>query len=424
QKETFDQIQKEKKNIYNFTHKNNHQNGSFVWLSSSGMPMFDEAGHFIGFRGSDINITLRMRIMEELELAKQKAEEATRLKDKFVSLVAHDLKSPMASILGFIRLIRTSAKNALSEKEQKMLSMTQDSAERMIAMVEELLDISRLQSGVIKLLKTFVDGHKIGLLVQASLGYLAADKGIRIENLVPSGTRLYADPSLFVEVISNLVLNAIKFSKSGSTVKIYVPSAEKRSILAVSDTGVGVPDYIQENIFNHAQKTNTLGTAGERGTGLGLPYSYEIMKAHQGSLTFETVAGQGSVFYAELPVTEPRVLLVERDALVRYNYKAQLDAIGAKSFEADCAAAALDLLEKTMPHLIVMDILMPDMEGQDFLKRVKSSSQTLHIPVIVISSNTAHHVREQILEIGAEDFCDHKPIGIEEFTGRVRKYIV
>jgi len=262
---------------------------------------FREAG-FAQIYGADITM---QKVMEEnLRVEKEKAEKATQLKDKFVSLVAHDLKSPFFPILGILRLMREDTADPISEKQGMMLDRVIRNCESLVRTIEDLLDLNMLQSGKLLPAKERISAASVIGPIIDRLNHSAESKGVTIKNEIPRETLIYADPALFAQVIQNLVANAIKFCGIGDTITLFTPS-DRESCIAVQDTGKGIAENVLPDIFKHDVKTTTPGTMGEKGTGLGLPLAYDIMKSHGGYLSVASTPGGGSVFFAGLPEGEP-----------------------------------------------------------------------------------------------------------------------
>ncbi len=238
-------------------------------------------------------------INRRLEVALETAEKAERLKDKFLSLVSHDLKGPLGVVGGFLTIIRDDAmQNGLPEIVSDIES-AKIALNRMLAIINELLQVGRFKTGRIVLELRTVNARE---LVDGQLRFFqqtAERKNVRLANEIPQNLELRVDPALFVEVIQNLVSNAIKFSNFGGTVRVTTPEP---GVLTVVDDGVGVPPSIVAKLFNYEEKTSTVGTAGETGTGFGLPLSQDIIKAHGGYLSVESIQGKGSKFLIRLPV--------------------------------------------------------------------------------------------------------------------------
>lgn len=240
------------------------------------------------------------RTLDELRKAKEKAEKATLLKDKFVSLVAHDLKNPLMGLHGFLSLAREEAAKAGFADMEKYLGISFDYVQGMLGLISDLLDAGRFLTGKIK---PRIGSVEVGNLARAEVEAFtpaAASKGVELSSAIPQNTVMHADAILLREVVHNVISNAIKFCRKGDRVNIFLP-AGKPDTIAVADTGIGIPKGLQENIFKYEEKTTRAGTAGETGTGFGLPLSHDIMKAHGGDLRVESEAGKGSTFYIILP---------------------------------------------------------------------------------------------------------------------------
>ncbi len=369
--------------------------------------------------GSDI--TNRKRMEDELRQAKEQAEEATKLKDQFVSLVAHDLRSPFSSIIGLLRMLDQDNGHPLSDGQKDIVGRVLKSGENLITMIDQLLDISRLKTGKITLDARFLDGQAIASMVIDEVKSLAEKKSIKIVNDVPGKTRLYADFDLFSEVLRNLLSNAIKFCGEGDIVTLFTPSQSKATI-SVKDTGVGVSESILPDIFRHEIKTSTRGTSGETGTGLGLPFSHDIIKAHCGSLTVESVEGDGTVFHVSVPEVCPKVLITSDEPNDRLLMKQYLGGLNVDIVEAQSGEEAIACLEKDLPHLIISEMAMPGMGGLRLLEQVKTDLRTKSIPVIMVTSGSDIENREKAFQLKADDFMA-KPLQREDFIPRVRRFV-
>ncbi len=375
-------------------------------------------GHIAERKKTEQELT---QVHEEAVNAKNQAEDATKLKDKFVTLVAHDLKSPFNAILGYLTLVMEDQKNPLHENHKKMLNRCMESGKGMIHMIQELLKISRLQTGKLTPEKKFFDAFLSSALAFSNLNQLAREKGITLANEVPRGTRVFADQNLFNEVIQNLVSNAIKFCGKGDSVRIFLPPGDKATI-AVNDTGVGISKNKKKIIFKHEEKTSTPGTAGEKGTGLGLPLAHDIMAAHGGTFTVESVEGEGSVFYAALPYIRPKILLVEDDKSLRNLFKKCLESMDIDFIEVEDGGKAVEFLENDAPNLILLDILLPVMDGFQVLEFIRSNPKTRETPVIVITVDKKIETRDRAFQLGANDFFK-KPFEVEEIIPRIRRFV-
>lgn len=362
------------------------------------------------------------RSEEALRSAKSNAEAATALKDKFVSLIAHDLRSPIGAIRGYTEFMMVDPRHPPNEHHKESLTYIFNQTNDLLELISDLLDLTRLQTGAVKLESKFFDAHFMVENLVNRLLLQAEAKDIRLVNEVPLRTRLYADEVLYGQVLQNLISNAIKFSNNRTQVRIFVSDGEQTT-LAVQDNGIGVPTALIDKLFLMEEKTSTAGTAGEAGTGLGLPLSRQIMLAHKGDILVESEEGKGSTFRTPLPTVQPKVLLVDDSADIRMYVRAMLDSEGAKVTEAANGREALEHIDKNgQPHLIITDIDMPEMDGVELLKKLKTTMGDDLVPVMVLTGMEDESLRDQCLGIGAADFS-RKPIAPEDFMPRVRHFI-
>jgi len=367
------------------------------------------------------DITERKRAEEDIVKAKEDAEDATKLKDKFVSLVSHDLKSPLTSMLGFMKLIEAETVEPLNEGMKLILEKAIESGGRMSTLIDDLLNMSRLKTGHLKVDMKFYDASLIGARMIADYSYMAGTKDVELRNEIPKHSRIYADKTLLTEAIQNLVTNAIKFSEKGDCVTICLAD-DDRSTICVKDTGLGMKPPLIEKIFQYGDRISSLGTAGETGTGLGLPLAKEIIEIQGGKLTVESEFGKGTLFKVKMAKVQPRILLVDDDSHFRIMQMKSLVRLGVEIIEAENGKEAMEIIDNSMPHLLITDIQMPIMDGLELLSILKNNERTQNLPVIVVSGVHGMEIREDIFSRGAEDFVT-KDSGIEDFIPRVRRFI-
>ena len=368
------------------------------------------------------DITERKKAEEALRQAKEKAEEATKLKDKFVSLVAHDLKEPLASMLSSLAFVRRDLGEVAMEKTKTLMNLAVGSGEKMVHLIDDLLSVSRLKTGVIKPKSVFLDAYFVASKIMLNYRALASQKGVHLENRIPEKTRVYADPTLLYETVQNLVSNAIKFCRQGDHITLSF-SSENGPCIAVSDTGVGMKPEKLGKIFSYEEKTSTPGTLGEKGTGLGLPLCRDIVESHHGTITVESAPDRGSVFCIRLPLVRPRVLIVDDSKNARRILQEFLKEVDVETILAEDGKKAVELLKNNSPHLVITDLMMPDMDGFELLRILKSDPETKSIPVIAVTADANMETRERAFRMGAEDFIV-KPFILEDLIPRVRKILV
>lgn len=284
---------------------------SFIGVKKDGSSVhIDIEGAITGYRGKPAvtghlrDSTEQKRIKSELEQAKEKAEDENEIKDKYLSLVFHDIRSPLSSMIGLLHLLEKERDSIgeLNNKQKNIVCRLIKSGYRIMDMVEDLLEIRRLKSGKVTLtMNPLFDVKGVAEAVIDGLSDQAGEKGILIDNNIDSGTKLFADYYLIGVVLRNLVSNAIKFTSNSGRIELFIPGGHPTTV-AVKDNGIGICPGLLPDLFKHEIKTSTIGTAGEKGTGLGLPFCRDIMEAHGGALRVESTEGKGSIFYAEFPI--------------------------------------------------------------------------------------------------------------------------
>ncbi len=372
--------------------------------------------------GSLVDITDKKRADEELMIAKTRAEEARNEKERYISLIAQDLKTPFTSLVLLLQLVMTDNEVNLPDEYKERFKSSIVEVDQAVRLINEVIHASQFQTGQIKLKKSFFDGNEVAFQVAANFGHLAEEKGIRLVNNVPERTRLYGDPALYTEILQNIISNAIKYSNKGARVTIFALNNEPATI-AVSDNGTGISESFQNDIFRHDVRTSKVGTIGERGSGFGLPISKDIIEAHGGALRFETEADKGTTFYIGLPEVTPEVLVVDNDEvsisairkiLPKYNIDVRLTWGGAE---------ALAAIKEKKPHLIICDTNLSDIDYGKFITTIKNNPETANIPLLVMDRGEDYNIFEKIKPIQQRDVV-RKPLQEGKLVKQVLDYIV
>jgi signal transduction histidine kinase len=241
----------------------------------------------------------------ELNIAKKKAEDANHLKDKFISLVSHDLRSPIASVIGLLSLLVEDYNDMEDEEKLDFINKALTSSTHSLEMIAQLLNMNRLRLGTIQVEYEHFNIHIEVEQVIERLWLQWNQKKIKFFNKIPSLTFINSDKSLLNEVIFNLISNAIKFSNEEDSITIELEDNPEYWIFKITDRGVGIPPDTIPNLFRVDLRTSTKGTKGEAGTGLGLPFVKDILDAMKGSITVYSVPGEGSSFHFQVPKKFP-----------------------------------------------------------------------------------------------------------------------
>jgi len=273
--------------------KNKH--GQYRWIRDFGQPFFDLDNSFLGYIGSCYDITT----IKDNEL---KLIELNATKDKFFSIIAHDLQSPFHSILGYSELLMERIKEKDYNKIEQFAQIVLKSSNKAMDLLMNLMAWAQSQTGRLEYspepieLKDFVD--HVTLLYQE----IASQKQIDIITKLPVNESFMGDKSMINTVLRNLVSNAIKFSRPNSQILIAAEKHQKEFLFSVADTGVGIPPNAMERLFRIDQSFSTKGTNNEKGTGLGLVLCKEFIDKHKGRIWVESEEGKGTCFYFSLPL--------------------------------------------------------------------------------------------------------------------------
>ena len=379
----------------------------------------DKDGNMTGSFAFVTDVSELKRVESELRKARDEAEEATKLKDKFVSLVSHDLKNPINLISNYLELLNMTEQ--ISDNGKEMIDEGAQACIQMTALINEVLKLSRIRGGKIMPHYSFVYVRHVAEQSIKNYNRIAEDKGIYLTNETPEKTRIYADEKLLVEVLRNLISNAIKFCSKGDRVKLYCPDAE-RGAIAVADTGIGIKNTRIATLFSYEEKTSTRGTAGEAGTGFGLPLCNDIVTAHGGKMTVESETGKGSTFYVRLPEIKPKILYVDDEDSIRKLAGRFLEKEDLEFLSAGNGEEALELIEARNPHMLFIDLHMPGISGLELIEKVKQSPDTESIPVIIVTADETMEAVDHAFQQGADDFIV-KPFKKEELIKCVEKYL-
>ena len=278
------------------------KDGSEIWVEDHGWYITGENGEILFHEGITMDITERKRAEEEIQLKNEQLHQANAEKDKFFSIIAHDLRGPFQPLLGFTRMLAEDLPELRQDEIQKMALSMRSAATKLFDLLENLLEWSRMQRGLINFEPgSFFLLPKISeslVLVQHAI----AEKEIEIRYDVSEDLTVFADGNMFESIIRNLVSNALKFTAPGGNISITARSAGDHWVeIKVNDTGIGMNKEMVENLFRLDTNTNRIGTEGEPSTGLGLIICKDLIKKHGGKLWVESEEGKGSTFYFTLP---------------------------------------------------------------------------------------------------------------------------
>lgn len=340
------------------------------------------------------NITQYKAISDEINNKARNFEEINTAKDKFISIISHDLRAPFTSLLGFSEILLNETELPNDEKRE-YLKYIHDASSSQLNLINYLLDWSRLQTGRMNIVKKRVNVKNLVSHAKSNLTGMALRKNIEIKINVDPSLYVDVDERLLIQAVSNLLSNAVKFTPENKRVVISASKFKEGLIeIVVKDEGVGIPEKNQDKLFKLDEKFSMTGTNGEKGTGFGLTLVKEIIEKHGGDIWFYSKVDEGTEFHFTLHEAKNLVLLVEDDKLIRSLYirivKNELDNFDV--LEADNGYEALSMLIEQTPSLIIVDHEMPLMNGNQLVEAMREKQGQKDIPVIIVSGELTDEI--------------------------------
>ena len=383
-----------------------HAKGKIIYLALANSPVMDSNGNITGIMGIARDISESKKIEE--------------LQNKFVSHVSHELRTPLTAMREFVALLIDEIPGKLNEEQLEYCTRVRGNIDRLTRIIENLLLISSMDEGKILLEKKLVDIKDLIKQVRDTLKITAENKKIRIMTTSKDNLpRVYADSGRIVQVLTNLVYNAIKFTPEGGEITIGARDSADKIFLWVQDSGIGIKPQDQERIFDRFQQIRGRQVFVRQGTGLGLAISREIVGLHRGEIWVESRIGVGSTFTVSLPkALAPRVLLVDDDPDLVEMYKEVLAPLHYRISTAANGEEAVVKAYDEIPDLIILDIIMPKMNGYEVLGRLKQNKRTCNIPVIILTGYGLDQDRLDYFLKGSMPAL-RKPVMMNEFLAAV-----
>ena len=404
-------------------------------------------------------------LFEEAKEAKAKAEDANEAKSAFLSTVSHELRTPLTSVLGFAKIIRKRLENkifpAVTIDDQKIkktmkqvsenLNVVVSEGERLTTLINDVLDLAKIESGKMEWHKKPIFLQDVISRAVASTSTLFDKKKLSLKKKVPTDLPLiHADEDKLIQVVINLLSNAVKFTDKGKVV-IEASLDNGQIMVEVKDTGIGISEEDKHKVFERFRQAGDTLTDKPKGTGLGLPICREIIEHHDGIIWMKSEPGIGSTFFFTIPVVgesgtqapiqldrilkslkkqikhsslsatknTPTILVVDDDSPIRSLLRQELGDAGYLVKEAANGKAALDMVRMAKPDLIILDVMMPEINGFDVAAVLKNDPATMDIPIIILS---IVQDKERGLRIGVDRYLT-KPINTEQLFHEVEELL-
>jgi signal transduction histidine kinase/CheY-like chemotaxis protein len=358
----------------------------------------------------------------ELERARDEALAATQAKDEFLSRMSHELRTPLTAILGFGQLLQL---EDLSPDNADSIDHIVTAGQHLLQLINEVLDISQIESGNLSLSMEPILLREVVTEIVSLMGPIAAARAVSVEERALDGLAVWADRQRIKQVLLNLVSNAIKYNREGGSIIITGAASADAVALTVADTGLGMPESSLDRLFVPFDRMGA-AHSGIEGTGVGLSLSKALVEAMGGTIGADSEVGQGSRFWVELPVAEfdsrrssgPRadkgggVVLYVEDNLASLRMIERLFNGRSETLQVSVQGTmALELARELHPVLILLDLHLPDMSGEEALRRLKADPETASIPVVVLSADVTPGRIDRILDAGAVGYLS-KPVDV------------
>ncbi|HEY5799389.1 MAG TPA: ATP-binding protein [Burkholderiaceae bacterium] len=408
-------------------------NGVPLWLDLRGKTRLDAQGGMVGIRGVALDVTERIRAEDELR-------DAARRKDEFLAMLAHELRNPLAPVSAAAQLLKT------THLDEARLRQTSDIITRQIRhmtdLVDDLIDVSRVTRGLIGIDKAQLDLKRIIADAVEQVQPAIERKQHTLELLLaPESARIVGDQKRMVQVLTNLLNNAAKYTPDGGTITLRMRTTLDEVELAVADDGCGIAPALLPHVFDLFTQAERTSDRSQGGLGIGLALVKSLVELHGGRVgAYSDGEGRGSTFTLTLPrlaadsvpeTAEPapaaredgggvRILIVDDNADAAEMLAMLLDASGYRTQIEHGAHAALDRARSFRPDVCLLDIGLPEMDGIELARHLRSRTETAHAQLIAVSGYGQEQDRKKGLE-GGFDYYMVKPVDTDKLLALLAK---
>ncbi|HQX01838.1 MAG TPA: response regulator, partial [Anaerolineales bacterium] len=436
--------------VFSDQHRIIRADGALRHISASGIVLYDEENSPARLIGVNMDVTEQKNVEGTLQRANLEMERAMRTKDEFLANMSHELRTPLNSILGISESLEEQIVGNLNEKQLRYIGIVKESGRHLLELINDILDISKIEAGRMEL-----DLHNVSVekLCQSSLRMikeLAQKKNLKVafEVIGPVDVVL-GDERRLKQSLVNLLSNAVKFTPADSHIGLEVCGhpQENEVTFTVWDKGVGIAREDIQYLFKPFVQLDSGLTREYQGTGLGLALVAQMMRLHGGRVELESEVGEGSRFTITLPwlpeqqntktkstseLSRPsrpeekhtgKVLLVEDTEVISSLMNEYLHYKGYQVFIARNGMEGFLLAKEETPDLILMDIMMPVMDGLEATKLIREVDSLKHTPIVALTALAMPGDRERCIAAGMTDYLS-KPIRIQELADMIQKHLI
>ena len=383
---------------------------------------------------------------EELNSAKEAAENASESKSRFLANMSHEIRTPLNSIIGFSHiLLKRKNVRGISGQSRKYLENIHVGGENLSRLINKILELSKIETGNIHLSFEGVDLYKLMKDVFEICEVQAKEKKLTFHTDIAPGTPVWVvtDRTRLTEVLMNLVNNAIKFTPTGKAVNFQLERQAQDLLFTIQDEGIGVPRDRQAAIFDRFEQADSTTTRRFGGSGLGLAISKEVVELMGGGISVESEEGEGCrmtvripyekfVVSYSAPMTDSEsefrfapdncVLVVEDNLMNQEMIRALFEDLGIKIHLAENGIRGVEKAGELLPDLIFMDMHMPDMDGLQATKKIRDCVDTSELPIVALSADAFVEQQEKAFAFGIVDYLT-KPIELERLLPVLERYL-
>lgn len=422
--------------FYEIEYRFRRVDGSYRWFLGQGIPLKDEQGRIHQWFGTCTDIEpqkqieqARLRLLEQEQAARETAEQANRIKDEFLAVLSHELRTPMNPILGWAKLLRNGKLDAA--KATQALETIDRNAQLQVQLIDDLLDISRILQGKLRLNSVPVPLSSVVSAALETVRLAAEAKAIVIQPVFsPSAPVVNGDTGRLQQVVWNLLSNAVKFTPSGGQIEVEVFQAGTNAQIRVKDNGKGIKPEFLPYVFEHFRQEDGATTRKFGGLGLGLSISRQIVELHGGQISVESLGeGQGATFIVQIPLASEfnqisaseqsiafapnlsglQILVVDDEPDSREFVAFVLEQAGAIVTCLSSGIEALQKMEQLAFDLIVSDIGMPEMDGYMLMQQIRSLEQHSQVRAIALTAYAREIDYQQAMSAGFQQHIT-KPV--------------
>jgi PAS domain S-box-containing protein len=438
------------------------KDGHVVWFQDQTILVRDDHGKPLYWQGLKIDITKRRQAEDEIrklnaqleqrvEERTKELERALRTKDEFLANMSHELRTPLNAILGLSESLLELTSGSLNERQQRYVGMISESGNHLLSLINDILDLAKIESGQIVLNINEVNVKEICQASLRMINELAHKKNQQVSLELDEIESFWADDRRLKQILVNLLSNAVKFTPEHGKLGLEVQGdqKEKRVIFTVWDNGIGIRDNDLVRLFQPFVQLDSGLSREATGTGLGLALVAQMVRLHGGSVAVESQAGEGSRFTVILPwepalatdatlrlkstgkfraikpdaKDRPIILLIEDTREVTMMITDYLEMAGYRVLTAPDGLSGIEQAQQHRPALILMDIQMPNMDGLEATRRLRADPDFRTVPIIALTALAMRGDRERCLAAGATDYLA-KPVSLNKLVQMIDEYLL